>query len=127
MTEETEKDEALTDESGNDIGSDSGPSFESSNDEFLDIDTYFVNILIGNSEKISISQLPKGYKASDVKFSSNNTAVATVDANGKVTGVGDGIAEIEVTIPGTEFKVTCTVVVSEVGGGSFTGIKSVDA
>lgn len=124
-TEAENTDDQVTDGSGSE--SNDGPSLESSNDEFLDIDTYFVNILVGNSEKISISQLPKGYKASDVKFSSNNTAVATVDANGKVTGVGDGIAEIEVSIPGTEFKVTCTVVVSEVGGGSFTGIKSVDA
>lgn len=123
ITEATENPDAqITDGSGSD--SDEGPSFESSNDEFLDIDTYFINLLVGNSEKIKIAQLPKGYKVSDVKFSSSNTAVATVDANGKITGVGDGIAEIEVSIPGTEYKVTCTVVVSEVGGGSFTGIPS---
>lgn len=47
--------------------------------------------------------------SSDQKWTSNNTAVATVDGNGTVTAVTEGTAEIEVTT--ANGKATCTVLV----------------
>lgn len=43
-------------------------------------------------------------------YESNNTAVATVDADGKVTAVAEGTAEITCTLGGKSGKITITVV-----------------
>lgn len=97
---------------------------DSGNDEFLDIDTYYLNLLVGGTDKISVTQLPSGYKKDAVQFTSGDPSVVTVDSSGKITAVGEGIAVIEVTIPGTDYMVTCSVVVSAVNSDKFTGIQS---
>ncbi|GHU89984.1 hypothetical protein FACS1894202_09060 [Clostridia bacterium] len=54
-----------------------------------------------------------------VTWASGNTAVATVDNNGKVTAVGNGTAVITVTTTDGGFTAFCTVTVSTYTSGSY--------
>lgn len=99
-----------------------GNSNGSYNDEFLDIDTYFLNLLVGNTETLSITELPAGYEKSAVKFTSSDPSIVTVDSNGKVKALKDGVAEITVSIPNTDYTVSCSIMVSSTQKDSFTGL-----
>ena len=56
---------------------------------------------------LNVTALPKG-QTDEIKFVSDNTAVATVDVNGKVVAVGNGQATITITCG--EQTATCRVV-----------------
>ena len=67
----------------------------------LDEDT--ATIFVGNSVTLEATVAPANATNQGVTWESDNTAVATVDANGKVTGVGAGTATITViTADGAE-------------------------
>lgn len=86
----------------------------------LAIDTYNVTISSGQKKKINISNVPDDYDMSKIVFESSNKKVATVDSNGNVTGVSDGIADITVKTSDGKHSVKCTVIVSTtsmMGGG----------
>ena len=70
-------------------------------------------LIKGNGETLTPTFLPEG-TADSVMWSSSNTSVATVDANGKVTGVGVGTATITVTTVSGNKTATCAVTVSPV-------------
>lgn len=55
---------------------------------------------------------PEGAKDNKVTWASSNTSVATVDAQGTVTAVGNGTAEITATVDGKTASVTVSVVVA---------------
>ncbi len=93
------------------------------NEEFLDIDTYFLNMFVGNSAKIEVTDIPEGYDASSVKFASSDAKIATVDASGNIKAVSEGMVQITASIPGTDYSVTCSVIVNTVGDNGFTGLK----
>ena len=73
---------------------------------------------------------PSGAADKAVSWQSSNASVATVDASGLVTAVGNGTATITVTTNDGGYTASCTVTVSTyssggwVGGGSFSGGKS---
>ena len=70
-------------------------------------------IAVGASETLTATVTPDNATFKEVTWKSSNEAVATVDANGKVTGVAAGTATITATtaIEGSK-KATCTVTVS---------------
>jgi uncharacterized protein YjdB len=51
-----------------------------------------------------------------VRWSSSNESIATVDANGVVTGISAGRATITVTVEGTNLRRSCTVTVTTGNG-----------
>ena len=71
----------------------------------------------GNSETLSATVNPSDASDKTVIWSSSDTAVATVDTNGKVTAVKAGKSII--TVKAGEFSATCTVTVapSNIPGG----------
>ncbi|MCQ2342450.1 MAG: InlB B-repeat-containing protein, partial [Paludibacteraceae bacterium] len=76
------------------------------------------SIAEGKSETLTATVNPSDATNKNVTWSSNAESVATVDANGKVTGVGVGTATITVKSVADESKTaTCTVTVIE---GVFT-------
>ena len=95
---------------------------KSSTGDSFDIDTYFLSLLVGNTSKITIIDIPHGFKSSDITYTSSDEKVVTVDANGRITAVGEGSAEITASIKNSDFKVKCSVVVSAVDENNFTGI-----
>ena len=64
---------------------------------------------VGDTETLTANVLPDGAVAETIAWSSDNTDVATVDENGKVTAVSDGTTTITVTAEG--HTATCTVTV----------------
>jgi uncharacterized protein YjdB len=77
-------------------------------------------ILVGGTQQLAATVLPPGAGNKAVGWSSSNTAVATVDANGKVTGKAPGTVTITVrTLDGGK-SATATVTVKPVPVTSVT-------
>ena len=76
------------------------------------LDKTSLNLTVGDSAMLAATVEPADADDQTVTWSSSNTAVATVDANGKVTAVSAGEATITVTTVDGNFTATCTVTVS---------------
>ena len=70
-------------------------------------------IAIGANETLTATITPANADNQAVTWSSNNTAVASVDQTGKVTGVSAGTATITVTTQDGNKTATCTVTVPD--------------
>ena len=70
-------------------------------------------IEVGSSETLTATVAPANATNKNVTWSSSNTSVATVNANGKVTGVAEGTAMITVTTADGSKTATCTVTVEK--------------
>ena len=70
------------------------------------------SILVGASETLVATVLPENATNQKVSWKSSDEAVATVDANGKVTGVKAGEATITVTTEDGGMTATCKVYVN---------------
>lgn len=82
------------------------------NAENLNIDVYGLSLLVGETDGISITSIPSGYAESDLRWSSDNSSVATV-SNGVVTAVAEGTVTIMVSTSDGKYKVYCSVIVTE--------------
>ena len=72
-----------------------------------------LSLINGNSETLTAS-VATSRAEQGVAWTSDNTSVATVDANGKVTAVGAGTANITATATdGSDVSATCAVTVKE--------------
>lgn len=65
----------------------------------------------GDSFTLIATLLPEGVNNTEVEWTSSDTAVATVDANGVVTAVGSGTATITATTKDGGFTASCYVTV----------------
>lgn len=72
-------------------------------------DYQHMGLFVGGSGKIRYSVLPGNATNTNVTFKSLNEKVATVDANGVVTGVSKGNADIVITTEEGGFEAKCTV------------------
>ena len=72
-------------------------------------DYQHMGLFVGGSGKIRYSVLPSNATNTNVTFKSLNEKVATVDANGVVTGVSKGNADIVITTEEGGFEAKCTV------------------
>jgi uncharacterized protein YjdB len=77
------------------------------------------SIAVGETETLTPTIAPENATNKKVTWASSNEAIATVDANGKVTGVAAGSANITVTTEDSSKTATCAVTVS---GASVTGV-----
>ena len=66
----------------------------------------------GESLALQATVLPEDADIKEVVWESGNTAVATVDANGKVSPVAEGTAVITAAAKGTDKSASCTVTVT---------------
>ena len=92
----------------------------------ITLDKTSVSIAPGSTTQLTATVSPDNAYDKSVTWSSSNTAVATVDNNGKVTAVADGTATITVqSVSNSNVKSTCTVKVIQetttflVGGVTF--------
>ena len=81
-----------------------------------------LKVKVGETLPITYKFTPEGSTA-NLTFTSKNTEVATVDAEGKVTGVKEGTAVIEVTSDIATVKGECLVTVTAKTADPATGIK----
>lgn len=70
-----------------------------------------LNLKINEQKILTATVNPDNATNKETKWTSNNTSVATVDENGKVTAVGEGTATITVTAG--DKTATCTVTVEK--------------
>ena len=82
----------------------------------ISLGTTEMNLMKGDvSDPISVTFDPADTDDSkEVTWSSDNTAVAAVDSEGRVTGIGEGTAIITATAVDGGFTASCTVTVSEI-------------
>ena len=87
----------------------------------LELDKTSLSLEAGQTENLTVTMNPAD-AADKLNWSSSNTAVATVDGNGKVTAVGVGTAVITVTAAYSGVSASCTVeVVGDVTITATTG------
>ncbi|WP_223706901.1 Ig-like domain-containing protein [Flavobacterium potami] len=80
---------------------------------------------IGGTQQLTPTVLPTNATNKSVTYSSNNTAVATVNASGLITAVANGTATITVTTVDGSKTSTCLVSVTTVpSGGNYYTIKN---
>ncbi len=63
----------------------------------ITLDRNETNLVIGNKAKIEYTITPENIANKEVSWKSSNTAIATVDANGIITGIKEGTATITAT------------------------------
>jgi len=64
---------------------------------------------VGKTYKLKATLKPKNATIKDVKWSSNNKKVATVDSEGNVTAISKGTAVITVKTKDGAYKATCKI------------------
>lgn len=79
----------------------------------LDINSYSFSLKVGETEKISLTQITTKTDTSKVKFTSSNSEVAVVDNQGNIKAVGEGVARVTVKIEGSDFEMSCMVYVEK--------------
>ena len=70
------------------------------------------SIAVSANETLTATVTPNNTSYPGVVWSSSNSAVATVDATGKVVGVATGTAVITATTNSGGFTASCTVTVT---------------
>lgn len=93
-----EESETAEDES---IQSDDGTIIEG---KYISLSQLGVSLSHGEQYTVGIETLPEGYSIADVKYSVQDTSVATVNSNGLVTAIAEGSTMLVVYIEGTEYK-----------------------
>lgn len=80
--------------------------------KFFDVSDYYIALKKGESKTITVDVMPEGYNNSDLKWSSSDESVATVN-NGKINSVSAGTCIISVSINDGEYVQNCTVTVTD--------------
>ncbi|MCR5206299.1 MAG: Ig-like domain-containing protein [Lachnospiraceae bacterium] len=71
-----------------------------------------VTLNIGQTQNLTKTIAPGNASNENVSYKSNNTSIATVDQNGKITAVAPGSTSIVVTTKDGEYTDTCNVTVN---------------
>ena len=79
-------------------------------DTSISLDKSSLTIEENNTKKLTATTTPS---AVGLEWSSSNEAIATVDQNGKVTGLKEGTCIVTVQIKGTDVKAICEVTVTK--------------
>ncbi len=77
----------------------------------LMISTYYASLEENESDKLVVTGLPSGYTMSNLKFSSSNPSVATVNSSGTVTAVSSGNTIIKVETSDGLYSQYCAIYV----------------
>ena len=93
----------------------------------VSLDRASVNLAKGWIVTLNATVSPDDATYKNVTWSSDNTSVATVNENGRVTAVAEGTANITVTTQDEEKTATCKITVGPARDGSLPGEFSVSA
>ncbi len=79
----------------------------------MDLSDYFVNIALDESKVLSVTQIPDGYSASDVEWSSSDEQIATVNSSGTVNAKAEGTCVVTAKTKDGKYKSDCTISVTK--------------
>ena len=79
----------------------------------MDLSDYFVNIALDESKVLSVAQIPEGYSASDVEWSSSDEQIATVNSSGTVNAKAEGTCVVTAKTKDGTYKSDCTISVTK--------------
>ena len=77
----------------------------------VSLDRNALRLSVGDTETLIATIYPENATNQTVSWSSSNTAVATIDEDGVITALAEGITTITVTTEDGEFTATCEVAV----------------
>ena len=99
-----------------------------SDKDYFAVKHLLMNLSSGESKQIDVETFPESYALSSLEFVSKNASVATVDASGVVTGVANGVADIEVNAKDGSFSTLVRVAVStaSTSGGCADAIEAIN-
>lgn len=80
----------------------------------VSLDALTANIVVGSTQALEATVAPANATNESVTWASNDTAVATVNGNGVVTGVSAGTAVVTVTTANGSKTATCNVTVKAI-------------
>lgn len=78
----------------------------------LDISDYYIELKPDANKIVTIESIPAGYNISDVKWTTSNMSIATVD-NGNIKATGIGTCTIKVVTNDEKYSCECAVSVVE--------------
>ena len=81
--------------------------------DYFALKNMFYNLKVGESKTIEVETFPASYAANSLEYISNDPSVVSVDASGKLTGVGKGIADVTVKAKDESIVGKVRVAVSE--------------
>ncbi|WPC42977.1 Ig-like domain-containing protein [Clostridium sp. JS66] len=86
-----------------------------SNPTAISLDKTSMNLPVGDTHDLVATVTPDNVINKKINWISDKPDIATVDENGKVTAIKEGIATITATIDGTNISTSCTVTVTPKG------------
>ena len=87
----------------------------------IELNKSSLNLVANNSAQLSATITPGNATLSDIYWVSDNPAIASVDQNGKVTGIKTGITTITaMAIDGSGVKATCLILVDWITAENLT-------
>lgn len=79
--------------------------------DILDINTYYLNLEVGQSKTIEVVTVPEGYSSGDLIWTSSDTDVAKISGN-VVTAKKGGVATITVRTADGQYYKQCSIIVN---------------
>lgn len=78
-------------------------------DHAMIISSYYVVLDEGRTDLLRVIELPEGYTYSDLVFTTDNSAVATVGSDGTIVAVGSGSCTIKVATKDGKYEQFCSL------------------
>ena len=85
--------------------------------ESIDIDTYYQNLYVGESSKLTITRIPNGYTINDVIIEPLNPmdiSIVQVNADGTIKAIAPGDVVIVARTHDNEYRIECIIEVNSV-------------
>lgn len=85
--------------------------FKEATGDNLILSTMNVNMDVGQTYLLNVTQVPKGYSLDDIIFTSKEKSIATVDRNGVIKAIGTGCVLIYAETSDHKYKALVSVIV----------------
>ena len=79
--------------------------------EKIQIDSYSKIVGIGDVVSIKVKGLPKGYKKDDLKYSIEDTTIASVSSSGDIKGIKEGATIVHISTKDDVYEIQCQILV----------------
>ena len=75
-----------------------------------------IDMVVGGKKKLEVTLYPTNVSNVDIEYKSNNTTIATIDKNGKITAKSAGSTTVTATLNGITASCTVNVITADTNG-----------